>query len=173
MLLLIIPIRWILAAFTAAFVHECCHYIILKLLGVSVLGITIGANGAVIETDALTPCQELICALAGPMGSFLLLLMSGCFPLLSFCGLIQGIYNLIPVIPFDGGRVLKIVLKTMCPSVSDTVMNWVRIVICGTILLTGLIGVQCGMFSLIVALVLLHQLYPRKRPCKEGLKRVQ
>lgn len=133
--ILILPLGWIVAVLTAALFHECCHYIVLKLCGLSVFRITIGARGAQIETEPMTPFQELLCAMAGPTGSFLLLSTVRWFPLLAICGGIQGIYNLLPVMPFDGGRIIK--------SLYQIVKRfWV-------------------------------EAHPRKRPCKEGLKRVQ
>lgn len=157
----------------AAAFHECCHYIMLKFMGVSVFGITIGVDGAVIDTGPMTSHQELVCSLAGPAGSFLLLLAARWFPMLSLCAGIQGLYNLIPVMPFDGGRALRCILEICCPQVSDSVMKAVRIAICCLIPAVGILGMQYGILSVLVSFVLLRKMLPRKRPCKEGLKRVQ
>lgn len=91
--------------------HECSHYIMLKILGVSVYGVSVRANGALIETEGMSPLQELISALAGPAGSFFLLLLIRWMPLLSLCAGIQGLFNLIPVLPFDGGRIVNSIFE--------------------------------------------------------------
>lgn len=172
-LLLLLPLEWIAAAVTAAFVHECAHYITLRILGVSVFGITLGASGAMIETDGMSPVQELISALAGPAGSILMLMFIRWIPQVSLCAGIQGLYNLLPVFPFDGGRALKSLLEICCPGISNSVMNGVRIAVCGGFLIMGVKCLRYGVFPLMISLLLLWKVLPRKRPCKEGLKRVQ
>lgn len=102
-----LPLRWVVAAILAAAVHEVSHLLALYLLGIRVFGITVGGRGAVLETDSLTDGQELLCALAGPLGSFLLLLFAAWIPRVAICGLCQGLYNLIPLGNLDGGRVLR------------------------------------------------------------------
>lgn len=104
--LLILPARMLLAAGTAAVFHELCHWLAIRLCGGEVLSVKIGAGGMVMETCPLPPGRELCCALAGPLGSFLLVFLYPITPLLSFCALVQGCFNLLPLYPLDGGRAL-------------------------------------------------------------------
>lgn len=108
-LLLTVPLRWLLAAWTAAFFHELCHIAAVRACGGSVLGIRVGAGGAVLDTSSMTAGREMFCALAGPFGSFLLLLLLWRIPKLAICGCIQGFYNLLPLYPLDGGRAFRCV----------------------------------------------------------------
>lgn len=104
---LLLPFDWIVAWLFAAAFHEFCHYITLRSCGVRVYSIQIGFSGAIIETDAMLPKQELLAALAGPFGGFLLLLLLRIFPRIAICALLQSLFNLIPLHPFDGGRALR------------------------------------------------------------------
>ena len=105
--LLMIPIRWIVGWFVAVFVHELFHYIALRLCKVSVVQITVGAFGVDIQTAEITTGQEILSALAGPLGSLMLLFLLHIFPYVSLCALVQLLFNLIPTYPMDGGRVVR------------------------------------------------------------------
>ena len=109
-LLLAVPLRWIAAAFAAAFVHELGHYLAVRLLGGQVLSGSICFRGARMETLPMSPGRELIAVLAGPASSLMLLCLARLFPRVAICGLIQGIYNLLPIYPLDGGKALRCVM---------------------------------------------------------------
>lgn len=85
------------------------------LWGGRVSGMAIGSRGAVMELRGLGTAAELLAAAAGPVGSLSLLSLSGIFPRLALCGLVQGAYNLLPIYPLDGGRILRCILKWLLP----------------------------------------------------------
>lgn len=104
---MLLPIRWIFAWIFAVCVHELGHLAMLKLLKLPIHVIEVDTGGARISTDFLAPWQELLCALAGPAAGFLLLIIAPVFPRISVCGMVQSMYNLLPVYPLDGGRCLR------------------------------------------------------------------
>jgi len=106
-LLLAVPLKWLVAAWTAAFFHEACHIAAIYACRGTICEIRIGTGGAVLETTPMTGGKELLCALSGPFGSLFLILLLRRLPELAICGGIQGLYNLLPFYPLDGGRALR------------------------------------------------------------------
>ena len=108
--LLLLPLDWLLAAILAAGFHEVCHLAVLKHYSIPVRQITLGGMGASIRAGVMSARQELLCAAAGPLGSLSLLIWVRRFPLLALIGTAQGLFNLLPVYPLDGGRILRSIL---------------------------------------------------------------
>lgn len=104
--LLMLPFRWFGSIVLAASVHELGHLMALRCFSVRECDLKIGGCGAKITTGCLLPWQEILCTLAGPVASFSLILIER-FPELGLIGLVQGLFNLLPVYPLDGGRALR------------------------------------------------------------------
>lgn len=115
LMLLLLPLQWVLAAVFAAMVHELCHAGVICLLGGRIYSLHIGPNGMKMETDYLPPAKELIAALAGPLGSALLVLLAPWLPRTAVCGAVHCAYNLLPLFPLDGGRVLGSAISLCIP----------------------------------------------------------
>lgn len=115
MMLLLLPLQWVLAAALAASVHECCHYLAIRLLGGRVYGLRLGMNGAKLELEPLQPVKELIASLAGPLGSALLLFAAKWAPRTAVCAFFHCACNLLPLFPLDGGRALRSGLYAIFP----------------------------------------------------------
>lgn len=107
LLLLLVPLKWLLAAIFAAAIHELFHVFVIRLCCGKIHSIHIGLRGAKLDIAPLSPVMELLSAAAGPVGSFLLLMLAAWFPRLAICGFFQGCFNLLPIYPMDGGRVLR------------------------------------------------------------------
>ena len=105
--LLIVPLRWVVSWYTALFAHELFHYCAVRACGKNVYQIRFRLQGAFMDTDGFTNLQSIFCALAGPLAGILLLFTGRWFPRLAVCGLLQSLYNLLPVFPLDGGRALR------------------------------------------------------------------
>lgn len=75
------------------------------------------------EAELPSRGAEILSALAGPAGSFLLLSLYRVAPHIAICGLIQGMYNLLPVYPLDGGRALR---RAMEGRLENRTIRWVE-----------------------------------------------
>lgn len=101
---LLFPFQVTAGILMAAAVHELGHILTIRLTGGKIRRLVLHAAGARLETDPMEPGQELLCALAGPAAGALTVLAWRWFPELALAGLVQTIFNLLPVYPLDGGR---------------------------------------------------------------------
>ena len=107
LMVLLFPLRFLVGVLLAAAVHELGHLSAIRLTGGRVHGIWLHGGGARIETDPMEPGQAILCALAGPGAGALTVLVWRWFPELAVAGLVQTIFNLIPIYPLDGGQVAR------------------------------------------------------------------
>ena len=166
-LLFLVPLPWLVAWVIAVSFHEFCHLAAVKVLGGNVLAFSINLGGVNMECADLTERDYLLSILAGPLGGFVLGLVGRWFPRLAICSWLLSVYNLIPVLPLDGGRVLQILVK------KNAVFLAVEKIILGLSLLAAMICLfaDFGTLPLIIAISL--WIKNRKRPCKETIWGVQ
>lgn len=105
-LLILLPLPWITGWVLAVAAHELSHCVALFLCKVPVYHVFLDIYGVKVVTPELNGRQTVICSLAGPMGGLLLLLAATVVPRAALIGLLQSVYNLIPLYPLDGGRAL-------------------------------------------------------------------
>ena len=106
---LFIPTRLLCAWLLAVAIHELSHYIALKLCGVSVYNIKFSAFGVTMLVGELNGWKELVCALSGPLGGMIPILLRRWMPLTAILGFLLSCFNLLPILSLDGGRALRTV----------------------------------------------------------------
>ena len=169
-LLMLVPIRWIFGAYLAAFFHECCHLAAIGLLGGHVRDITVTSAGAEITMFPLSNIKELLCAAAGPVGSLLFMIIFRRIPEFAIPALIQGAYNMLPIYPLDGGRVIKCILLHLFPENAQSLSTVIGILVVGLLVI---FTVWWKFLPAILPVAALIRGSVRKIPCKEGNLAVQ
>ena len=107
-LLLAVPLRSLCGWLGAAVCHELGHIGAQWLFGGKPARILIRPTGAVIEGEDLGICKNILCVLAGPAVGAVPMIFMRLFPELALCAFLLTAYNLIPLYPLDGGRVLHL-----------------------------------------------------------------
>jgi Zn-dependent protease len=110
----------VLLAFASVLVHELGHAIVARRLGVHTSGIELGFFGGAAKMDIPRNANhEITIAAAGPIVSLVLAglglgLAAGTglsiFAWIGWTNLILALFNLIPALPMDGGRILRALL---------------------------------------------------------------
>jgi Zn-dependent protease len=116
----------LLGSVCSLFIHEYAHALAAKRVGLSVKEITVSLVGAcmLLDREPLQPKETIIVSIAGPVANILVgiilyagyvifprtEILSAVFFYLSGLNCLMGIYNLIPVIPLDGGLILRSIL---------------------------------------------------------------
>ena len=168
LLFLIIPARWVFSWMIAIVFHEMCHILAVRACNGSIYNIQVGVGGAEIQCELLSKSCELFALLCGPIGGLILVCLGKWCPRIALCSFLLSVYNLLPLLPLDGGRVIRILLK------SDKIFNILQNIILIFIMLFAsymTFFLHLGAFPLLVVL----GIYIRNRncPCKESFCRVQ
>jgi Zn-dependent protease len=119
----IVALTYAVLLYASVLVHEIGHSVVARLFGLPVRAITLHILGGVseIESEPRTPGREFLVAVAGPLLS-LLLGIAGYVTLvvvplpdvavlllqaLTLANLIVAVFNLLPGLPLDGGRIVR------------------------------------------------------------------
>ena len=104
---LLFPLRILAAIVLAAAIHELGHILALGLCGGKIRCFRLRIGGANIIAAPLPPGRELLCILAGPGFGALTILAWRVFPELAAAGLLQTVFNLLPLPGLDGCRMVR------------------------------------------------------------------
>ena len=166
LLILLIPLRWLIAAIVSAVVHELFHIAAIRCFGNRIRSIQIGVDGTKIHTQPMPLWEELVCALAGPLGGLALLFLARWFPVLALCSGFHTLYNLLPVYPQDGGRALRCGARLLLPerwaNYVCTLAEYVCLVAIAILGFYGTFVLKVGTIPLLFAILFLWRSYKMK-----------
>ena len=104
---------WLKDLLLAALLHECGHALALWYCGIPIRGVHLTSLGAVLQVETPSYKTEVICAAAGPaVNAALAAMVFRAFPAFGLCNLGLLAFNLLPLYPLDGGRILRAALHT-------------------------------------------------------------
>lgn len=122
-LFLWMPVSWVIAIFVSVLIHEMAHAYVADRRGWRVFGIKVDLFTGSAAVDTNIPEKDAIPVVAaGPLSNLILAIL--CIPFYSFLGNINPvfdgfmndlfivnifmfIFNILPIYPMDGGRLLK------------------------------------------------------------------
>lgn len=122
-LFLWLPLTFVIAIFASVLIHELAHAFVAQRLGWSVYKIEVGLFTGSASVDTNIPEKDSIPVVAaGPLSNFILVIL--CIPLyliiadlnpfldellkdLFVVNIFMFIFNILPIYPMDGGRLLK------------------------------------------------------------------
>ena len=172
--LLILPWKWVLAWVVASSCHEAFHYLAIRLCKSAIWRIEIGPAGTIMVTEEMSTINEVCCALAGPLGSLLLIFAAKWLPRVAVCGFLQFLTNMLPIFPVDGGRALCGLIRIFFPaSIASRVSSHLSNIVLLIISIVSISASTCfslGLSPLIATGLLLWKV---KIPCKQKPLRVQ
>lgn len=170
-----VALLWIPTLFFSILIHELGHAAMIGALGFGRSVIVLGGFGGVTTNQRQArPWQNLLISLAGPVvgAAFALLLallfmnvgflstdrmMSEWIPLMIRANIAWAIFNLLPIVPLDGGQVLRSLTSMFASDKSSFVATtWISMICAGLLIVVSL-AYWKSMFSATIAFMLFLQ----------------
>ncbi|MDD4797061.1 MAG: M50 family metallopeptidase [Eubacteriales bacterium] len=154
--------------FAVVLAHEMCHTAVAAILRYEIVKVELMPFGGVATLEGLgegRPSDEAIIALAGPLGNMLLITAALAldwlfalpeYPLMLFVSVnaTMGVFNLLPALPLDGGRVLRSLLaRPLGPVKATRAGALAGMVLAVALAAYGVWGLFFGIINLSVFLV--------------------
>lgn len=106
------PLQIALPLLLAAFLHELGHYLALRLLGIPVYTLTLTVLGARMSVGSSSIPRTMAATVCGPAANAIsAAAMFRLYPTFSFCSFVLFLYNMLPIYPLDGGRLLLLLAQ--------------------------------------------------------------
>ena len=151
----LVAAAFVVLLYLSVLVHELSHSIVARGYGLPVRRILLYPLGGVseIEKEPQTPAREFLVSAAGPVVSLLLGaagwgltkvwdagIPGSLVRQLMWANIIVGVFNLLPGLPLDGGRMLRAVVwkLTKRPAAATITAAWVGRALAVALLVTGL-----------------------------------
>lgn len=137
-LVYITSISEVMSLFLAIVIHELGHILAIHLCGEKIASIKFSANGAKIDYSGLmTKREEFLALVTGPLfglifGLIFIKSKQEFLSLSATISLILTAYNMLPILPLDGGRLVNLLIN-------DEKMEKLSFVFIGILSLLGLI----------------------------------
>ena len=139
-----------------------------RLLKIPIRHIHFGTSGIVIQLPSMQPWQELLCAASGPISGLIPMLLLRYLPEAALCSLLLTFYNLIPIYPSDGTRILRVILSFLFRNSTVTILiSVIATLACLFIILLGVYGtffLRLGVLPLALGVFLLLRRKREKMP---------
>lgn len=157
-----------LISFLVVFLHEMTHAAVAKLLGYQIERIKMFALGGVVvikEKASASLFHEILIALSGPAANFLMTFAAFClfdiqevhyspWEFLIYSNLAIGIFNLLPIIPLDGGRIVREIFTYFIGiKKSIKILGALSIFISSILFLAGCYAIQYHPLNALIALM--------------------
>ncbi len=143
--------------------HELGHLLVLRAMGIPIEGIRAALGGTEILTKPLSYRQEILAALTGPGVNLLLLLLTADrYPVMALINGVLLMYNMIPIYPLDGGRILRGTLHLMLPLGLAGIMEKICAGVCLASMFLGAgylcVAYRCGIWPILLCGFLFYRL---------------
>jgi stage IV sporulation protein FB len=159
---------WVPILLISLLVHELAHAGTIKLLGFGPSRIYLtGWGGVTVNERKARPWQDLLISVAGPLSSFLLALaiypflparlsnpfLAAFLPKLAQINVVWAIFNLLPVVPLDGGHAVRHVFRMFLTEMRAFQVSVISSLIIGAIL--ALLALRAGEWWIAIVLAVM------------------
>jgi len=140
--LFLTALLWGVALGLSVLLHELGHALVIRTQGGDAVIVLHGFGGVTLSQGLRSPTQQIVVSLAGPVMNFGLVALAyvssgkvGTGPaaeLIEYffqANLMLGIFNILPIVPLDGGQAMRAVLLIFSPRRAIGLSAWISLII--------------------------------------------